>query len=92
MQTMTHVLAACVALAVLLFSLITASPDVHADTVETTALVLKIVDGDTVDIVDDVRGRLRVRLSGIDTPRRRSQISLSAAGGPKQHSSPKTPC
>jgi endonuclease YncB( thermonuclease family) len=26
------------------------------------------MDGDTVDIVDDVRGRLRIRLLGIDTP------------------------
>jgi micrococcal nuclease len=40
----------------------------HADPVATTATVLKVVDGDTVDIVDDVRGRLRVRLLGIDTP------------------------
>ena len=31
-------------------------------------VVLKVVDGDTVDIVDDVRGRLRIRLLGIDTP------------------------
>jgi micrococcal nuclease len=30
--------------------------------------VLKVVDGDTVDIVDDVRGRLRIRLLGIDIP------------------------
>jgi micrococcal nuclease len=30
--------------------------------------VLKVVDGDTVDIVDDVRGRLRIRSLGIDTP------------------------
>jgi micrococcal nuclease len=28
----------------------------HADPVATTATVLKVVDGDTVDIVDDVRG------------------------------------
>jgi micrococcal nuclease len=35
--------------------------------VETTAVVLKVVDGDTVDIRDDVRGRLRVRVLGIDT-------------------------
>jgi micrococcal nuclease len=40
----------------------------HAEPVTTTALVLKVVDGDTVDIVDDVRGRLRIRLLGIDTP------------------------
>jgi micrococcal nuclease len=29
--------------------------------------VLKVVDGDTVDIVDDVRGRLRIRLLGVNT-------------------------
>ena len=29
--------------------------------------MLKVVDGDTVDIVDDVRGRLRIPLLGIDT-------------------------
>jgi micrococcal nuclease len=39
-----------------------------ADPVATTATVLRIVDGDTVDIVDDIRGRLRIRLLGIDTP------------------------
>src|SRR5688500_803257 len=33
-----------------------------------TAVVLKVVDGDTIDIRDDVRGRLRIRVLGIDTP------------------------
>ena len=44
-----------------------APPRVSADPVATTALVLKIVDGDTIDMRDDNRGRLRVRLLGIDT-------------------------
>ena len=39
-----------------------------AEPVTTTAEVLRVVDGDTIDIRDDVRGRLRVRLLGIDTP------------------------
>jgi micrococcal nuclease len=39
-----------------------------ADPVTTTALVVRVADGDTVDILDDVRGRLRIRLLGIDTP------------------------
>jgi micrococcal nuclease len=39
-----------------------------ADPGTTTATVLKVVDGDTIDIRDDVRGRLRVRVLGIDTP------------------------
>ncbi len=48
--------------------LVLPSPTVHADPVDTTAVVLKVVDGDTVDIRDDVRGRLRIRLLGIYTP------------------------
>ncbi len=44
------------------------SPVVAADPIADTALVLKVVDGDTIDIRDDNRGRLRVRLLGIDTP------------------------
>jgi endonuclease YncB( thermonuclease family) len=43
-------------------------PSVGADPAAATALVLKVVDGDTIDIRDDVRGRLRVRLLGIDSP------------------------
>lgn len=34
----------------------------------TTAIVLRVVDGDTVDVVDDTRGRLRIRVIGIDSP------------------------
>lgn len=41
----------------------------HADTdITTTATVLRVVDGDTVDVVDDTRGRLRIRVIGIDSP------------------------
>lgn len=39
-----------------------------ADPTPVTATVLKVVDGDTIDIRDDSRGRLRVRVLGIDTP------------------------
>jgi micrococcal nuclease len=41
---------------------------VAADPVDATAVVLNVVDGDTIDIRDGVRGRLRVRVLGIDTP------------------------
>ena len=39
----------------------------HADpdAVKPTATVVRVVDGDTVDIQDDIRGRLRIRLLGI---------------------------
>ena len=40
----------------------------HADPDTTTATVLRVVDGDTVDVVDDTRGRLRIRVIGIDSP------------------------
>src|SRR5262245_9489449 len=54
-----------VALAVMAY---VSPPTVSADPVAPTALVLKVGDGDTIDIRDDSRGRLRVRLLGIDTP------------------------
>ena len=68
MRTLTRFVAAVVTVAVVPACSVIASSVVHADPVATTATVLKVVDGDTVDIVDDVRGRLRIRLLGIDTP------------------------
>ena len=41
------------------------SPTARALPDDTTAVVLKVVDGDTIDIRDDVRGRVRVRVLGI---------------------------
>jgi micrococcal nuclease len=60
-----------------------ASPTAAADPVAVTATVLKVVDGDTIDIRDDARGRLRVRLLGIDTPETKRLATRSAAGGPE---------
>ncbi len=68
MRTLTRFVAAVVTAAVVSACSVIASSVAHADPVATTATVLKVVDGDTVDIVDDVRGRLRIRLLGIDTP------------------------
>ncbi|WP_112595309.1 thermonuclease family protein [Mycobacteroides abscessus] len=48
-----------------------------------TALVLKVVDGDTVDIIDDARGRLRVRVLGIDTPETKRPRYTVGCGGPE---------
>jgi micrococcal nuclease len=58
-------------------------PAAHADPVATTATVLKVVDGDTVDIVDDVRGRLRIRLLGIDTPETKKPGYTVGCWGPE---------
>jgi hypothetical protein len=67
---------------------------VIAQPVSTTALVLKVVDGDTIDIRDDVRGRLRIRLLGtlplppiLDAQRR---VALRAHADP-DHASPPDP-
>ena len=66
------------------FLVITATSSVaHADPVATTATVLKVVDGDTVDIVDDVRGRLRIRLLGIDTPETKKPGYTVGCWGPQ---------
>ena len=54
-----------------------------ADTVTTTAEVLRVVDGDTIDIRDDVRGRLRVRVLGIDTPETTKPGSTVGCWGPE---------
>jgi micrococcal nuclease len=58
-------------------------PTVSADPVVATAVVLKVVDGDTVDIVDDIRGRLRIRLLGIDTPETKKPGYTVGCWGPQ---------
>lgn len=55
----------------------------HADPVATTATVMKVVDGETVEIVDDVRGRLRIRLLGIDTPETKKPGYTVGCWGPQ---------
>jgi micrococcal nuclease len=64
-QTCTR--AVC-AVAMVVIAVSASPPTATADPAPVTATVLKVVDGDTIDIRDDVRGRLRVRVLGIDTP------------------------
>lgn len=59
-------LVATLAVALLLLNAPVGTP--RADPVAATAVVLKVVDGDTIDVRDEVRGRLRIRVLGIDTP------------------------
>ena len=56
MRTLTRFVAAVLTAAVVPVYSTIARSEAHADPVATTATVLKVVDGDTVDIVDDVRG------------------------------------
>ncbi|MGB3354768.1 MAG: thermonuclease family protein [Mycobacterium sp.] len=54
-----------------------------AQGVDTTAEVLRVVDGDTIDIRDDNRGRLRVRVLGIDTPETKKPGHTVGCWGPE---------
>ena len=63
--------------------LLVSSPTARAQPVDTTAVVLKVVDGDTIDIRDDNRGRLRVRLLGIDTPETKKPGYMVGCWGPE---------
>jgi micrococcal nuclease len=83
MRTLIRALAVCSAAAVLPACVISSPPVVRADSEATTALVLKVVDGDTIDIVDDVRGRLRIRLLGIDTPETKKPGCTVGCWGPE---------
>jgi micrococcal nuclease len=70
---------AVVAIAMFAIPVVTAT----AEPVTTTADVLRVVDGDTIDIRDDVRGRLRVRLLGIDTPETKKPGYTVGCWGPE---------
>jgi micrococcal nuclease len=54
-----------------------------ADSVDVTAVVVKVVDGDTVDVRDDNRGRLRIRVLGIDTPETKKPGYTVGCWGPE---------
>src|SRR4029077_3086351 len=84
MRTLPRFVAAVLTAAVVPACSVIASSVAHADPVATTATVLKVVvDGDTVDIVDDVRGRLRIRLLGIDTPETKKPGYTVGCWGPE---------
>jgi endonuclease YncB( thermonuclease family) len=75
--------AACLVTIVVGNGMIVSSPSVAADPTGTTAIVLKVVDGDTIDIRDDNRGRLRVRILGIDTPETKKPGVTVGCWGPE---------
>lgn len=54
-----------------------------ADPIDTTAIVVKVVDGDTIDIRDENRGRLRIRILGIDTPETKKPGYTVGCWGPQ---------
>ena len=80
-QTRTR--AVCAAALVAIGACFGATPTATADSVPVTATVLKVVDGDTIDIRDDDRGRLRVRFLGIDTPETKKPGYTVGCWGPE---------
>jgi len=78
------------ALAVALLLLTAPVEKPRADPVAATAIVLKVVDGDTIDVRDDVRGRLRIRVLGIDTPETKKPGYTVGCFGPEATAFAKT--
>lgn len=76
-------LAGVVGAAVMLTALVIVPVTAAADPVAVTATVLKVVDGDTIDVRDDVRGRLRIRVLGIDTPETKKPGYTVGCWGPE---------
>ncbi len=74
---------ALAALAMILLAGLLGAPVAAAESVPTTATVLKVVDGDTIDVRDDNRGRLRIRVLGIDTPETKRPGYTVGCGGPE---------
>lgn len=83
MRTLLRVFVVCSVAAVTPACLVSTPSMVRADPPATTAVVLKVVDGDTIDIRDDNRGRLRVRLLGIDTPETKKPNYTVGCWGPE---------
>jgi micrococcal nuclease len=83
MRALGRAFIVCSVAAVVSAFLVSSPPMVRADQLATTALVLKIVDGDTIDIRDDNRGRLRIRLLGIDTPETKKPNYTVGCWGPE---------
>lgn len=59
------------------------APAAAADPAAVTATVLRVVDGDTIDVRDDHRARLRIRVLGIDTPETKKPGYTVGCGGPE---------
>ena len=75
--------AAIIATAVVASAVVISPATAAAEPIAATATVLKVVDGDTIDIRDEVRGRLRVRILGIDTPETKKPGYSAGCWGPE---------
>lgn len=66
-------------------------PASHADPVSTNATVLRAVDGDTLDVSSDSRGRLRIRVVGLDTPETTAEVGPWDVMGRRRVHTPRQP-
>lgn len=85
-DTIRRGLGAAVVLAAFAVTGCVAEPTAHATpppAPAATATVVKVVDGDTIDVRDDNRGRLRVRIIGLDTPETRKPGYAVGCYGPE---------
>jgi endonuclease YncB( thermonuclease family) len=80
---MAAVARSCGIAGAVMIALAVGTPTVTADPVTATALVLEVVDGDTIDIRDDNRGHLRVRVLGIDSPETKKPGEPVGCWGPE---------
>lgn|GEM_PF-6992133 len=80
---MTRIAAAVLVTLALGAAMLLAPVTATANPVETTAVVVRVVDGDTIDIRDDNRGRLRIRVLGIDTPETKKPGYTIGCWGPQ---------
>ena len=81
-KAVAHITAAGIAVLIGIAAFIS-PPTVAADPIKTTAMVLKVVDGDTIDVQDDIRGRLRIRVLGIFTPETKTPGYTVGCWGPQ---------
>ena len=75
--------AALSVVAVMASAVLITPPSAVASPGDVTGTVLRVVDGDTIDIRDDVRGRLRIRVLGIDTPETKKPGYTVGCWGPQ---------
>ncbi|SKN99006.1 micrococcal nuclease-like nuclease [Mycobacteroides abscessus subsp. massiliense] len=62
----------------------------RADPVAPNAEIVRVVDGDTLDVRSDTNGRLRIRVLGIDTPEVVKPNAPVECGGPEASDYAKT--
>jgi hypothetical protein len=91
MRSMLHRVAGAVMAAALAIPMLVSPPTVQAQPVDTTAVVLRVVDGDTIDIRDESVAAFACGSWELIRLKRKSPAIPSAAGDPRRRSSRSQP-